>query len=56
MEYQIYELEAMFELRQKADMRAVERWRKETGRDMVMPDHVDLVVWLMYKLDAVGVK
>jgi hypothetical protein len=45
------DLEQLFELRHKADMRAVDRWRKaHPGNELRMPDHADLVVWLMDEL------
>jgi hypothetical protein len=43
----IGELEALFELRHDADMRAIARWREATGKTMTLPDHADLCVWLM---------
>lgn len=37
-----------FEIRWRADMRAIERWQAaHPGNDLVWPDHADLVVWLM---------
>ena len=45
------EMQATFDLRWKADMRAIKRWQKEhPGNDLVWPDHADMVVWLMEKL------
>ena len=42
------DLHMTFELRHKADMRAIEMWRKEhPGKELVVPDHADLVVWLI---------
>lgn len=42
------EMEQTFDLRWKADMRAIARWREANpGNELVMPDHADLVVWLM---------
>ncbi len=52
LENRIAELEASFELRWKADMRAIERWHKAGGRATVWPDHADLCVWLLEQLDA----
>lgn len=51
---QIAELERTFDLRWKADMRAIKRWRKDDPhrRKLVLPDHADLVVWLMEMLDG----
>jgi hypothetical protein len=37
-----------FDLRWKADMRAIKRWQEaHPGNDLVWPDHADLVVWLL---------
>ena len=47
------ELQSSFDLRWNADMRAIERWRQEKPeeRELSWPDHADLVVWLLGKLD-----
>jgi hypothetical protein len=51
---QIADLERTFDLRWKADMRAIARWRSEnpSARELIMPDHADLVVWLLDQLEA----
>lgn len=37
-----------FRLRWDADMRAIKRWQEAgEGRDLIWPDHADLVVWLL---------
>jgi hypothetical protein len=42
-----------FNLRWNADMRAVKRWRAANpGNELVLPDHADLVVWLLEQLDG----
>jgi hypothetical protein len=42
------ELEALFDLRYAADMRAIARWREgHPERALKSPDHADLVVWLL---------
>lgn len=46
------ELEAIFDLRWKADMRAVGMWRRRTGEHLTLPDHADLVVWLLEEIQA----
>lgn len=47
------EEELLFDLRWKADMRAIKMWRKgHPERRLVMPDHADMVCWLLEKLDA----
>ncbi len=45
--------EHTFDLRWKADMRAIDRWQQaHPGTDHVWPDHTDLCVWLMEWLDS----
>lgn len=46
------EMEHTFDLRWKADMRAIERWRAERPkeRELRQPDHADLCVWLLEQL------
>lgn len=48
-EAELKRLRASFELRHRADMRAIKRWQKATGRTKIWPDHADLLVWLMEK-------
>ena len=48
----IAELEASFNLRWGADMRAIKRWQEATGNTLVWPDHADLCVWLMEKVGS----
>jgi hypothetical protein len=48
----IEELECSFNLRWTADMRAIERWQKATGKTLTWPDHADLVVWLLGQVEA----
>ena len=49
----IEELERSFHLRWKADRRATLRWQAANpGNDLTWPDHADLVVWLMERLEA----
>jgi hypothetical protein len=45
------ELEAMFDVRWKADMRAIKRWQAATGKTLIWLDHADLCVWLLEQLD-----
>ena len=40
-----------FKLRRNADMRAIKRWQAATGQELTWPDHADLVVWLLERLD-----
>lgn len=45
------ELQRVFDLRWQADQRAIKMWRAaHPGKDMVWPDHADLVVWLLERL------
>lgn len=46
------ELQAGFDLRWKADIRAISRWKGSTGQTMNWPDHADLCCWLMDGLAA----
>lgn len=47
------ELQDSFDMRWKADMRAIKKWQAANqGNDLVWPDHVDLVVWLMAERDG----
>ena len=42
------DLQVNFDLRWKADMRAIKMWQKaHPGNDLVWPDHADLCVWLL---------
>ena len=51
---ELAEMNASFELRWLADMRAIARWREESPveRDLLWPDHADMVVWLIGQLEA----
>lgn len=50
---EIDENETLFNLRWKADMRAIKRWQEaHPGKENIWPDHADLCVWLMEQLDA----
>lgn len=50
---QIEEHDQSFDLRWKADMRAIKRWQEaHPGNDLTWPDHADLCVWLLEQLDA----
>jgi hypothetical protein len=45
------DLQASFDLRWKADMRAIKMWQEaHPGNDLVWPDHADLCVWLLEQL------
>lgn len=45
-----------FRLRWDADMRAIRRWQEATGKELVWPDHADLVVWLLEQLELAEAK
>jgi hypothetical protein len=50
---QIEEHDQSFDLRWKADMRAIKRWQEaHPGNDLTWPDHADLCVWLLEQFDA----
>ena len=53
-ERELAELGASFELRHDADMRAIQMWQKETGRTEVWPDHADLCVWLLARVEKLA--
>lgn len=42
--------EFSFNLRWKADQRAIKRWHEAGGDELTRPDHADLCVWLMGQL------
>lgn len=45
------EHDATFDLRWKADMRAIKMWQQaHPGRPNIWPDHADMVVWLMKRI------
>lgn len=46
------ELQACFDSRWKADMRAIKRWQEaHPGHNHVWPDHADLCVWLLDQIE-----
>jgi hypothetical protein len=47
------EVQSTINLRHDADMRAIKQWQEaHPERELVWPDHVDLVVWLMEQIAA----
>jgi len=57
LELKLKEYEDIFDANYKADMRAVEMWRKDhPGNDLKMPDRTDMVVWLLGKLGELEAK
>lgn len=51
---ELAERDHSFDLRWKADMRAIKRWQAENylERQLIWPDHADLCVWLLGRLDS----
>ena len=49
---ELSERDASFDIRWKADMRAIEQWQAVTGEKLKWPNHSDLCVWLMQQLAA----
>jgi hypothetical protein len=46
------DLQATFDLRWKADMRAIKRWQAaHPGKENIWPDHADMVVWLLGEVE-----
>ena len=50
-EAKLAEMQAEFDLRWKADMRAIEQWKEAHLVSSVWPDHADMVVWLLARAD-----
>ena len=50
LQSELAEVNATFDARYKADMRAREMWHKAGGDEMTWPDHADLCVWLLQEL------
>lgn len=49
------ELQQTFDLRYHADLRALKRWRAgHPERELLMPDHADMVVWLLERASTCG--
>ena len=49
---QITDLEVTLSMRWKADMQAINRWREaHPDKEVVWPDHTDLLTWLLSTLD-----
>ena len=49
---EIEDHEASFELRWKADMRAIKQWQEaHPGNDHIWPDHADLCMWLIGEVE-----
>jgi len=48
--------QASFDLRWAAQQRAIDRWRAERPdvRELTRPDHADLLVWLLGRLEGLG--
>lgn len=51
LEEEVKDMQSTFDLRWKADSRAIRRWQAaHPGNELTWPDHADLVVWLMEQL------
>lgn len=48
----VTDLNAGFTIRWDADMRAIKRWHESGGDELTWPDHADLCVWLMERVDS----
>lgn len=48
---QLAELQQVFDMRWEADMRAIKRWHAAGNPELTWPDHADLVVWLLGRLE-----
>lgn len=49
---EIAERDQSFELRWKADQRAIKRWQEaHPGNDLVWPDHADMCVWMLGEIE-----
>lgn len=54
---ELKEYEQLFDQRHATDIRAIKMWRKLHPRSkLIMPDHVDLVMWLMKQLETLTKK
>jgi hypothetical protein len=51
---EIAEHDHSFELRWKADMRAIKMWHEAGGDELTWPDHADLVVWLLERMTKIA--
>lgn len=52
LEAELAEHVHLFDMRWKAGQRAIKRWQETTGRGNTWPNHTDLLVYLMEKLEA----
>jgi len=49
------ELSSLFDLRHKADMRAIRRWQEaHPGKDNEWPDRADMVAWLLAEVERLS--
>jgi len=52
---EIEELQGCFDIRWKADMRAIKMWQAaHPGSENIWPDHAEMVLWLMEQLTGKG--
>lgn len=45
------ELQQAFDMRRKANSRAIKHWQQKTGKTLTWPDHADLCVWLFEEIE-----
>ena len=50
-EAELAEMNRIFDLRHKADMRAIKKWHQAGGDSLTWPDHADLVCFLMLLIE-----
>ena len=46
---EIEEMNALFDLQWKAEMRGIKKWQEETGRSLIWPDKAEFTLWLLNK-------
>lgn len=46
------QLQDTFDATWAANMRAIKRWQAATGRELTWPDHADLVIWLLERIEG----
>lgn len=52
LENEIEEMNVTFNLMHQANMTAIKMWQEETGENLTWPNHVDLVAWLLRRLES----
>lgn len=44
---ELQDLRILFEMQHKAEERALQKWREETGKHNCLPDHKEMFLWLL---------